>query len=83
MKGTKRFGAVAGPTLLGCILTIVAGCGGEESAGSDPVARAQTESEAKNAMASTSKKKSDGVSRQQGTKSAMEAGARQQKKGGK
>ena len=79
MKRAHFYFAVGRPLVLACTLCIVGGCGNAESADSDPVARAQTQIEAKNAMVSTSKKESKGVSQQQSTRNAMDAGARQQK----
>jgi hypothetical protein len=79
MKETKRSAALGGLAVLGCILAVFCGgCGDGESAGSDPAARAQSEADAKNAMLATSKMKSGGVSQEQSTRNAMEAGSRQQ-----
>jgi hypothetical protein len=83
MKRAQPYRAIGRPAILACTLAFVVGCGGSESAESDPVARVQTESEAKNAMLATSKKESKGTSQQQSTRNAMEAGGRQQRSGKK
>jgi hypothetical protein len=59
------------------IVAAALGCGGD--VGSDPVERSQTELDAKNAMQTQSKKRSEAKTPQQNTRNAMEAGARQQK----
>jgi hypothetical protein len=82
MKRTQLVYSISRPAVLASILTFVVGCG-SESAGSDAEARAQTELDAKNAMVNDSKKESRGVSQQQSTKNAMQAGARQQQSGRK
>ena len=82
MLRTPRFATVGLPMVLVCVAAIVVGCGGGGSAAPDPVSRAQTESDAKNAMATSSKKQSDGASTQN-SKAAMDAAARKQNKSGK
>jgi hypothetical protein len=78
MKLTRRFGSLGRMGSLACTLGIVVGCG-EEAASVDPAARVQTEADAKNAMLTTSNKKSSGVTPRQNTRNAMGTGARQQK----
>jgi hypothetical protein len=78
MNKTQRIAAIGRLACLTCILSILVGCG-EEAASLDPAARAQTEADAKNAMATQSNKRSGGQTPQQNTRNAMEAGSRQQK----
>jgi len=79
----KRFTLAGRAAAAAGLLIAVAGCGTEGRAGDDPGARIQTQADAKSAMDSQSKKKSDGKTQQQSTRGAMEAGAKQQRSAGK
>ena len=81
MKRAQFDCCIGRAAMLACLLASVNGCVDSESAGSDPAARAQTEQDAKNAMLKTSKKQSAGMSPQQSTRNAMEAGADSNRRG--
>lgn len=82
MKASRRFPAFGRPVwLAGFLMLSLVGCGPDESAGNDPVARDQTQAQAKEAMRKESHKESKGVSQKQSTTNAMQAGARQQQAG--